>query len=90
MRSHGHTWEVKPGDALWMNCYHPHRYTSATRDPWEYYWVRCEGSQLDHVWKLILAAGGPAFHMVPCLNDAPVWIDAMTRIAERELAGWSV
>jgi ferrochelatase len=38
--------------------------------------------------KSFLTAGGRAFHMVPCLNDAPVWLDAMTRIAERELAGW--
>jgi ferrochelatase len=35
-----------------------------------------------------LAAGGRAFHMIPCLNDAAPWIDAMTTIATREMAGW--
>src|SRR6185436_2681266 len=38
--------------------------------------------------KSFLSAGGRAFHMVPCLNDAPEWIDAMAEIAERELSGW--
>ena len=33
-------------------------------------------------------AGGQSFHAIPCLNDHPVWIDAMTTIARRELAGW--
>jgi ferrochelatase len=39
--------------------------------------------------KSFLSAGGRAFHMVPCLNDAPAWLDAMARIAERELSGWT-
>lgn len=38
--------------------------------------------------KSFLAAGGRAFHMIPCLNDAAPWIDAMAAIARRELAGW--
>ncbi|HKW00853.1 MAG TPA: ferrochelatase [Vicinamibacterales bacterium] len=33
-------------------------------------------------------AGGRSFHRIPCLNDHPAWIDAMTAIARRELSGW--
>lgn len=33
-------------------------------------------------------AGGKSFHRIPCLNVHPAWIDAMTTIATRELAGW--
>lgn len=33
-------------------------------------------------------AGGRSFHRIPCLNDHPAWLDAMTAIAERELRGW--
>jgi len=33
-------------------------------------------------------AGGRSFHRIPCLNDHPAWIDAMTAIACRELGGW--
>lgn len=32
--------------------------------------------------------GGQAFTRVPCLNDDPMWLDAMARIARRELTGW--
>ncbi len=35
-----------------------------------------------------LAAGGETFHYVPCLNDSPPWIDALTALAERHLQGW--
>ncbi|WP_398498500.1 ferrochelatase [Variovorax sp.] len=36
-----------------------------------------------------LHAGGQQFSYIPCLNDAPAWIDALADIAERHLAGWS-
>ncbi len=33
-------------------------------------------------------AGGESLELVPCLNDSPRWIEAMTAIATRELQGW--
>lgn len=35
-----------------------------------------------------LHSGGKAFHYIPCLNDSPAWITALSGIAERNLAGW--
>ena len=32
--------------------------------------------------------GGQQFHLVPCLNDHPAWLDAMAAISRQELAGW--
>jgi ferrochelatase len=32
--------------------------------------------------------GGEDFTLVPCLNDAPVWLDAMAALVRRELSGW--
>ena len=32
--------------------------------------------------------GDQQFHLVPCLNDHPAWLDAMAAIARRELGGW--
>ncbi|NKB67362.1 MAG: ferrochelatase [Candidatus Latescibacteria bacterium] len=32
--------------------------------------------------------GGGHLHLVPCLNDHPVWLDAMAAIARQETAGW--
>ena len=33
--------------------------------------------------------GGEKYHLIPCLNDHPAWISAMTSIIRDELAGWS-
>jgi ferrochelatase len=35
-----------------------------------------------------IEAGGERFSYVPCLNDAPSWIDALAVLAERHLQGW--
>jgi ferrochelatase len=35
-----------------------------------------------------LHAGGKDFRYIPCLNDSPAWITALTGIAERHLSGW--
>jgi ferrochelatase len=35
-----------------------------------------------------LAAGGKAFHYIPCLNDTDAWISALGEITEKHLAGW--
>ena len=37
-----------------------------------------------------LHAGGKEFHYIPCLNDSPAWISALSRIAQQHLAGWPV
>ena len=34
------------------------------------------------------AAGGREFVRVPCLNDSPVWVDALAQLTRRHLAGW--
>lgn len=38
--------------------------------------------------ELFSHGGGQQFHLVPCLNDHPAWLDAMAAIARQELAGW--
>jgi ferrochelatase len=35
-----------------------------------------------------LQAGGQEFRYIPCLNDGHAWIGALSRIAQRHLAGW--
>ena len=44
--------------------------------------IRIRGAEQFH------STGGRSFHAIPCLNEHPAWIDAMTAIAERELSGW--
>lgn len=38
--------------------------------------------------RIFLEAGGESFRYVPCLNDDPVWIEALTALARRQLSGW--
>ena len=33
-------------------------------------------------------AGGEKYSLIPCLNDHPVWLDAMTAIIREELGSW--
>ncbi len=35
-----------------------------------------------------LAAGGKAFHYIPCLNESPRWIAAMASLVEAHVGGW--
>ncbi|MFT3857347.1 MAG: ferrochelatase [Aquabacterium sp.] len=35
-----------------------------------------------------LSSGGKAFHYIPCLNDQPAWIRALTALVTRHLQGW--
>lgn len=35
-----------------------------------------------------LHAGGQQFAYIPCLNDSPAWITALSQIAQQHLAGW--
>jgi ferrochelatase len=37
-----------------------------------------------------LAAGGRQFRYIPCLNESPAWLSALTDLAMRHLQGWLV
>jgi ferrochelatase len=35
-----------------------------------------------------LEAGGSTFHYIPCMNDQPVWIEALAALSQQHMAGW--
>jgi len=37
---------------------------------------------------IFLGAGGKEFHLIPCLNDRPGWIEALAAVARDHLGGW--
>lgn len=37
---------------------------------------------------IFLGAGGKEFHLIPCLNDRPGWIEALAEVARDHLGGW--
>ncbi|MGI4814713.1 MAG: ferrochelatase [Janthinobacterium lividum] len=36
-----------------------------------------------------LAAGGQQYHCIPCLNESPAWIDALTELVDAQLQTWA-
>jgi protoporphyrin/coproporphyrin ferrochelatase len=38
--------------------------------------------------ELFLEAGGGALHLIPCVNDSPQWIGALTQIVQENLVPW--
>jgi ferrochelatase len=34
--------------------------------------------------------GGSSFHYIPCLNDSPIWIDALQNIVHTHMSGWPI
>jgi ferrochelatase len=35
-----------------------------------------------------LHAGGKTFNYIPCMNDEPLWIDALAAISAQHMQGW--
>lgn len=55
VRIAGRTHAVRPGQFLWVNCYHPHAYWADAASPWELYWARIEGPGLDRLCQILSA-----------------------------------
>lgn len=56
--------EVSPGSLVWVNCHHPHQYGAMAKDPWEVFWVRVEGRQLDRTSQLLDVHAAPVFQQL--------------------------
>lgn len=51
--------EVAPGDLAVINCHHPHEHGTGKSDPWEAYWLRVQGPQLERVCSLLSVERAP-------------------------------
>ena len=70
-RLRGKTFEVKPGQLLWVNCHHPHAYGASRDDPWELDWIRVEGSTMDRTWTMLHADSQPVFESMDMARATP-------------------
>lgn len=48
---------VEAGQLAWIDVNHPHAHRADPRDPWEVYWLRAEGIQLDAAGRILTARG---------------------------------
>jgi AraC family transcriptional regulator, arabinose operon regulatory protein len=73
---------VAAGDLVWVNCHYPHAYGAVVAEPWEVYWVRAEGRDLDKLARLLQVASQPVF---PLAANAEV--TALFEAVFRQMAG---
>jgi AraC-like DNA-binding protein len=61
VRIGGRTHSVNRGQFVWINCHRPHEHGAVKSDPWEVYWVRIEGPQLEQMCSILSVADDPVF-----------------------------
>lgn len=92
------TFQSRFGKAEWLKPYTQPTLENLARQGVERVDVACPGFPADCLETLeeiamecksaFLAAGGKAFHYVPCLNERHDWIAALTAIAREHLGHW--
>ncbi|HEX6020022.1 MAG TPA: ferrochelatase [Burkholderiaceae bacterium] len=92
------TFQSRFGRARWLEPYTDATLRKLARQGHERVDVVCPGFVADCLETLeeigiegrksFLAGGGKTFHLIPCLNDSPPWIDALARLAIRQMQGW--
>jgi ferrochelatase len=92
------TFQSRLGRAKWLQPYTEPTLVALAQSGVQRVDVICPGFNCDGLETLeeidqegreaFMAAGGQAFHYIPCLNDSEAWIDALCGITTRHLAGW--
>src|SRR5690606_34305520 len=93
------TFQSRFGKARWLEPYTEPTLRTLARTGTERVDVICPGFVADCIETLeeiameakdaFLSEGGTHFHYIPCLNDAPTWMSALTDLVERHLQGWA-
>ena len=92
------TFQSRFGKAEWLQPYTAPTLEQLAKDGVGRVDVMCPGFTSDCLETLeeiameakqdFLAAGGKAFHYIPCLNESPAWIAAMASLVEAHAGGW--
>jgi protoporphyrin/coproporphyrin ferrochelatase len=92
------TFQSRFGRAEWLQPYTAETLSESGRQGVRRLDVVCPGFVADCLETLeeigiegkrtFLDSGGKDFHLVPCLNERPDWIDALAAIASQHLGGW--
>jgi ferrochelatase len=88
------------GKAKWLQPYTAERLVALAQEGKARVDVACPGFVADCLETLeeigmegrqsFLGAGGKDFHVIPCLNEHPMWIAALADLVMRNLQGWLV
>ena len=92
------TFQSRFGKAKWLQPYTEPTLIDLARQGVKRVDILCPGFVADcletleeinmEVRAAFLTAGGEHFHYLPCLNEDPLWINALADLTERHLGGW--
>ncbi|MCB1228180.1 MAG: AraC family transcriptional regulator [Verrucomicrobiales bacterium] len=69
---------VRRGDLVWVNCHRPHSYGAAPDNPWEVYWIRAEGRDLERFEAMLSCASRPVLELAN-VNEAALPFERVFR-----------
>ncbi|WP_395027750.1 ferrochelatase [Comamonas odontotermitis] len=92
------TFQSRFGKAKWLEPYTEPSLIALAQQGTRHVQVMCPGFAADcletleeinqEVRKAFMHAGGKRFDYIPCLNDQPTWITALSELAQQHLQGW--
>ena len=92
------TFQSRFGKAKWLEPYTEPSLIALAQQGTRHVQVMCPGFAADcletleeinqEVREAFMHAGGERFDYIPCLNDQPAWITALSELAQQHLQGW--
>jgi len=92
------TFQSRFGKAKWLEPYTEPTVRQLARDGTKRIDILCPGFTSDcletleeiamEVCDAFIEEGGESFHYIPCLNDHPEWIQALTQVTHQHTGGW--
>lgn len=98
MASRNRRFRVEKGELAWISGYQPHAHWADPRSPWELYWIRIDGREIEETCNILSVYRAPVFSHVPLeklrseyerilqlMHDRPAALDAYLNAAVSEL-----
>ena len=79
-------WSVGPGDIAWIFRGDDNSHWPAKGSPWEMYWIRVDGPQMDQIHRILTTAGSPVFSGVNTTKTAAIYRRIFKILKRRPIA----
>lgn len=83
VRQAGRRETVSAGQLVWIDVSHPHVHWADPDDPWEVYWLRAEGVQLDAAYRILASRGRLLIDPADAAETAAVFERIFTLFEQR-------
>ena len=79
-------WSVSPGNIAWIFRGDDNSHWPAKGSPWEMFWIRVDGPQMDEIYRILTSGGSPVFSGVNNLKAAAIYKRIFTILKKRPIA----